>query len=290
MLVQLEDVLDHSVEEVAVVGHNCYATLEPADPVLEPREPFEVKVVGWLVQQEEIEAGEQHRRECGARPLTSGQGTHLEIEVCRKVQRIAHLGGPRIDVPASQCPEPLHSLGIRLDGSEVLFHAAFERVHSCCHRAEARTSQEIAHHGFVRQRVVLLSDEPNLERRGIASQSSRVGGLESREDAQQRRLACAVTAHDPEPGKGMKLNRDVVENELGAVMFGDANSGDANHMNPFITKLRSPGGRAVNGFSASSKCDAFLLLAGKTASIACEDSAHALGVLQRAIGVAGARL
>ena len=83
--------------------------------------------------------------------------------------------------------------------------------------------------------------------KGIASQSSGVGGLEPREDAQQRRLAGAVTAHDPEPGSGMKFNRDVVENELRAVMFRDANSGDTNHMNPFIAKLRWPGGRAVDG-------------------------------------------
>jgi len=232
MLVQLKDILDHPIEKVTVVRHDRHSALESADPFLESGEPLEVQIVGWFIEQEDVEAGEQHRCESGARPLTPGQGTHLEIEVCRKAQRIAHLGGARFEVPASQRPEALHGIGEGLDSGEVLPHAVFERVHSSRHRAEARTPQEIAHHGFVRQRVVLLREESNFERGGITSQHSRVECLESGEDAQQRRLPRAVTTYDTEPGRRMELYRDVVEYELGAVLFANASSGDTNHMNP----------------------------------------------------------
>ena len=88
----------------------------------------------------------------------------------------------------------------------------------------------------------------------------------------------------------MELDRDIVQDELRTVMFADVNSGDASQREPLDNEAKhSPAGEPWKGFSASSirrlSC-AQVVVASRVPSIACEDSVHAIGVLQLVSGAA----
>ena len=72
VLVELEHARDRAVEERAVVRHDHRAAGEVVvQEALEPVEAGEVEVVGRLVEQEHVEAGEQDRGEVRARRLAA---------------------------------------------------------------------------------------------------------------------------------------------------------------------------------------------------------------------------
>ena len=74
--VELDDARDAPGEELAVVRDEHDAAALALDERLEPREPGEVEVVGRLVEQHEVEAAEQQRRERGPRRLAARQRGH----------------------------------------------------------------------------------------------------------------------------------------------------------------------------------------------------------------------
>ena len=75
------DPIDRAVEELAIVRDDDERAAVRAEEPLQPREPVEVEVVGRLVEQEEIEAGEEDRRERDACRLAARQPGRLAVEV-----------------------------------------------------------------------------------------------------------------------------------------------------------------------------------------------------------------
>ena len=78
------------VEEGAVVRDDREAAREAVDEALQALEPVEVEVVRRLVEQEQVEAGEQDRGERGAGRLAAGERRRLLVERDRQAELGAH--------------------------------------------------------------------------------------------------------------------------------------------------------------------------------------------------------
>ena len=70
--VDVDDAVDHAVEEIAIVGDEEQRARVPAEPVLEPQHGVEVEVVGGLVQQQEVGLLQQQFRQCDAGVVLAG--------------------------------------------------------------------------------------------------------------------------------------------------------------------------------------------------------------------------
>jgi hypothetical protein len=79
-LVDLEHAGDRAVQEGAVVGDDDRAAWALGDEALEAGEAVEVQVVGRLVQEEDVEAAEQDRRQGGASGLAAAERRGLQAE------------------------------------------------------------------------------------------------------------------------------------------------------------------------------------------------------------------
>jgi hypothetical protein len=62
------DLVDHRVEEVAVVGDQHQGAAVVAEPLLEPDHRVEVEVVGGLVEQQQVGAAHQRLGQVEAHP------------------------------------------------------------------------------------------------------------------------------------------------------------------------------------------------------------------------------
>ena len=81
VLVELEDGRDGAIEKGAVVRDDHRPSREVVvQEALEPVEPGEVEVVGGLVEQEHVEAGQQDRGQACPRRLSARQRRHLHVE------------------------------------------------------------------------------------------------------------------------------------------------------------------------------------------------------------------
>ena len=76
VLVQLEDVGHRSLEEGAIVGDDDHAAGASDHHVLKPGQAVEVEIVGRLVEEGEVEAGEQNGGERHLGLLPTGQRRH----------------------------------------------------------------------------------------------------------------------------------------------------------------------------------------------------------------------
>ena len=63
LFVQFQDLGHRAVEEGPIVRHDDQASLVPAHPRLQSGQTFEIEVIGGLVQQGEVEAGEHDGRQ-----------------------------------------------------------------------------------------------------------------------------------------------------------------------------------------------------------------------------------
>ena len=72
-LVDLQDPVDDAVEEGPVVGDHRDPAGQRAEEAFQAFEAGEVEIVGRLVEQEHVEAGQQHRRQPGPGRLAAGQ-------------------------------------------------------------------------------------------------------------------------------------------------------------------------------------------------------------------------
>ena len=94
VVVDLGDGGDRALEERPVVRHDHQRRVQPEDEPLQPVEAVEVEVVGGLVEQEHVEAGEQQGGELGPGGLAAGQPAELRS---RAPAGQAEVGGDRGD-------------------------------------------------------------------------------------------------------------------------------------------------------------------------------------------------
>ena len=229
--VELGDVVDALVEQVAVVGDHQHGAVEAVDQLLERVAPVHVEVRLGLVEQEQARPPRQAGRERDELALAAAQlAGRARERVVVEPERVQV--GPRLVVgalapelaPARQQPllvgeralELAHVAGQRRVGEPLLGlgELALER---------RQLGPRVEHRGE-RGAVVALDD---LRQRGehepaAARDRARVGVLDAGEDAQQRRLAAAVRAQDADPRPVGELEVELGQHRPPAERLDDA--------------------------------------------------------------------
>ena len=169
----LDDARHDAIEEGTVVRDEHRAGVEAVEEPLEELEAREVEVVRRLVEQEDVEAGEEDDREGGSCSLAPGQGRQEVV------------GAPWEPEPRER---PART------GGEVLLRVA-------------RSPGEVPEHRLAGAGIRLLREIPD---RANARDPTAVGFVEPREHAEQRRLADPVRADDADPVARRHDHRDAV--------------------------------------------------------------------------------
>ena len=184
-------------------ARSCETRTTPAgervEEPLEPREPCEVEVVRRLVEQEDVEAGEQDGRERRPGRLAAGERRHLSLGARPESDVRQHRPGAAFEVLAAEGEEAVKGVGVDAGQFRLVLEARRERIHRPFRVADARAPREVAEHGLAGARLGLLWQEADG---AAADDLAGVGGLDPGEHAEQRRLADPVRADDPDPVAG----------------------------------------------------------------------------------------
>jgi hypothetical protein len=159
----------------------------------EPVDALDVEVVGRLVEQQQLGVAEQRLGERDAPPLAAGQRADRRVEAAREA---AHLDA------AEQALQD--GAKARVGGPLVVGAALYELLAD----------------GLGVIEVVALAEQRELQA-ADARDGARVGLLGARDQPQQRRLAVAVAADDPDAVAGVDAERDVLQDGTRGVALAD---------------------------------------------------------------------
>ena len=180
------------------MAHQDHRGVESGHPALDPVEPVEIEVVGRLVEQEDVEPGEQQGGQARPGGLPTGQRRRRLVEQSGRQPEVRpHLADAGVEVGAPQ-GEPLVEGGgvmvVRVVpvGSERRrgrFQVAVGSRH-------AGAAGEIGAHGLGRGAGRLLGQVADGGGRRGAEHSAPIRRDLAGEGAQQRRLADAIRPDD----------------------------------------------------------------------------------------------
>src|SRR6185312_8671128 len=95
-LVEMQDEIDGSVEQIAVVGNQNHGVRIFPDVILKPERAFEIEIVGRLVEEQKIRLGEKKRRKRNAHPPAAGKfGARPRLRLLGKTKTRENLRGAR---------------------------------------------------------------------------------------------------------------------------------------------------------------------------------------------------
>ena len=100
-VVELDDVITHLVEEVAVVGYHQQGDVSGLEVVFEPLNHFHIQVVGGLVQNQQVGIGNEGFGQSGLFSLSSRQLVDV-LEDIMDAEARENLFGPCFKVPGVQ--------------------------------------------------------------------------------------------------------------------------------------------------------------------------------------------
>ena len=121
VVVDLGDRGDRALEERPVVRHHHQRGVEAEDEPLQPVEPVEVEVVGRLVEEEDVEAGQQQGGELGAGGLPAREAGHLAVERGGGQAEVGgHRGDAGVEVGPAQRHPAVEGGGVAVGGGGVL--------------------------------------------------------------------------------------------------------------------------------------------------------------------------
>jgi hypothetical protein len=145
--VEFEDLGDRAGEELAVVRHDDRARAQAGDEAFEALQAVEVQVVGGLVEEEDVVAGEQEGGQARACRLAAGQGRHRLVQVDRQAQRVGDLLGPFVEVRAAEVEPAFQARRVRVVGAGCAVHQGLGGlVHRALRLGDSRAAgQELAH-------------------------------------------------------------------------------------------------------------------------------------------------
>ena len=115
--VELDDAGHGAGEELAVVADDDDARPRAGDETLELLQAVEVEVVGGLVEQEDVVAGQQQPREADPGGLTAGEAGHRDAEVDPGCDPGDDLRGPLLEVGAAEGQPPLQRVPVVVVGA-----------------------------------------------------------------------------------------------------------------------------------------------------------------------------
>ena len=128
------------------------------EEALEPIEAGEVEVVGGLVEQEHVEAGEQDRGEVGARGLAARERAHVEVEhAFRQAEVVEHLADRGVEVGGAEREVRVEREGVRVVGAGTAVREAVARgVERLLGVGHAGAAPEVGAHGLARPPLGVL--------------------------------------------------------------------------------------------------------------------------------------
>ena len=199
---ELDDARRDGLEEPAVVRNHEDGAGELREFVLEPLEVLQVEVVGRLVEQQHVRVGRQRARQRRARQLAAREGRELALHVGLFEAESAQYG---LDVDAPRVAADLVELGLRRRvgvhggvGVVAARHRLFELGQAPLDRLNiaeqlGHVEPERAAVG-ARRTLVVQRHAPAARNADLAAIGRHLAG----DDAQERRLADAVAAHEAE--------------------------------------------------------------------------------------------
>ena len=117
--VQLDDPGHRAGQELPVVADHHRRGAQPGDEPLQPLQPVQVQVVGRLVEQQHVVAGEQQRGQPGPGRLPAGQRGHRRVQRRRPGRRRRRLTGPLVQVGAAEREPALQRGGVGVVGARL---------------------------------------------------------------------------------------------------------------------------------------------------------------------------
>ena len=129
------------------------------DEALQPGQTVEIKVVGRLVEQQHVIAGQQQRREPRPAGLTAGQRCHLGVEVDAKTEIPGDLAGTFVEVGPAQSQPALEQGRIFLP--TAVCHGFRGGVHRDLRRRNTSAPAEELQHRLRFVALLLLRQIPN---------------------------------------------------------------------------------------------------------------------------------
>jgi len=135
LLFDVGDVVDHSIEEIPVVGNQQQSALVALEEVFQPQDRIEVQVVGWFVEQQQVRGAHQRLGQVKAHaPATGKVGdrpVHLLVGEAKAGKHLAGagvggvaVGAVEFRVQAGLCGAILGFLGL----GQVVLHLAQTQV------------------------------------------------------------------------------------------------------------------------------------------------------------------
>ena len=194
-----------------------------AHPALEPVEAREVEVVGGLVEQEDVEAREQQRREVGPRGLAPGQGGHLRVEqLGGEAQVVGDLLGALLEVGATEVEPALEGRGVGVVGTrDALGERGRRGLQDGRRGRDPGAASDEPAHGLAGHAGGLLRQVPDAGRRRRHRDGALVGRRQTGQQAQQGRLPGAVDADETDDVPGGDDEVEAGEQHPGAVRGGE---------------------------------------------------------------------
>ena len=221
------DVIDGAVEELPVVRHDDERAAVLDEEPLEPFESFEVEIVRRLVEKEDVEARQQYRCERDSRHLPSGQADGRTARVDAEPEVGAHRPGARLEVVRAErhhAVERDRVAVVRLIAASERLRRLLELLLRCRHSGAAGENGEDR---LARLEQPLLVEVPDGQALRSPRHRAGIRPLEPGDEPEQRRLARAVRAHEADAGLRADGERDLIEDELGAVLLADAGELDS---------------------------------------------------------------
>jgi hypothetical protein len=242
---ELEDLRDRLVEEVAVVGDDQHGARELLQEGLEPREAVEVEVVGRLVEDQDRRPCEEYSGQQRAGRLAAAQRAERRVE--RHVgdaERVARAVELRVQRPAAERAEAILLLTVRGERLRLvqppleLVKLAVQPPHLAERRAEQAVDRQVRPGRLLRQ---IADPVTRPERHAAALRSIHAG-----EHPQQRGLPRSVRTHQRDAARAGEREPQPVEQRGLAIR--DAQVGRLEqHGEPPVPKVSRDTARTARG-------------------------------------------
>ena len=193
------DALHDLIEEITVVRDRQDRALEVPDVVLQPLHAAQVQMVRRLVEQQDVRLLEQQARQVHARLFAAGQAVKFPAaHFGRDAKAVADLVDFRVLLIAAarQIGVAQAVIFAQIRSGSILFERFFQFLHPALQRGQ-RNKGRAQHilNGKSGRIDRDLGDEAQLLSGGDVDLAG-IGGQLPRQQAEQRRLAAAVAAHD----------------------------------------------------------------------------------------------
>ena len=209
--VDLSDRGHDALEKRPVVGDDDESAAAAVQEVLQPFEAVEVEVVGGLVQEHDVEPGQQERRESHPRRLTAGKLRHAESQQRRRESEVGTDGpSPCLEIRAAEGEVPFECGPVPGVGSRLgVGQRARRPVKSGFCLGNSCAPREVLGKRLSLDGFAFLCQVAHGRGRGQERHATLVGLVEAREDPQQRGLADAIGPENAQsrPGADRKAHR-----------------------------------------------------------------------------------